>query len=156
MVAAMIAGMHSATDPKMANVLRQSAGVAVVRREDDAWRLLILRCYQNWDFPKGGIEPGETPLAAAIRETEEEAGITDLAFRWGEDYCETAPYGRPAKVARYYLAETRRKDIELPISPALGRPEHHEGRWVDLHRAESLLPPRLQPVLAWVRETLGA
>lgn len=139
----------------MPKALRLSAGVAVVRREGDAWRFLVLRCYQNWDFPKGGIEPGETPLVAAIRETEEEAGITDLQFHWGEAYCETGPYGRPTKVARYYLAETRRKDIELPISPSLGRPEHHEGRWVDVQQAERLLPPRLQPVLAWVRQTLG-
>jgi 8-oxo-dGTP pyrophosphatase MutT (NUDIX family) len=140
----------------MGKTLRQSAGVAVVRREGDAWRLLVLRCYQNWDFPKGGIETGETPLVAAMRETEEEAGITDLQFRWGEAYCETEPYGRPAKVARYYLAETRRKEITLPVSPSLGRPEHHEGRWVDFQRAGQLLPPRLQPVLAWVRATLGA
>lgn len=134
--------------------LRQSAGVAVIRREDGDWRLLVLRCYQNWDFPKGGIEPGETPLQAAIRETEEEAGVRDLQFHWGEAYCETGPYSRPPKVARYYLAETRQREIELPISPSLGRPEHHEGRWVDMKQAERLLPPRLQPVLAWLRELL--
>jgi 8-oxo-dGTP pyrophosphatase MutT (NUDIX family) len=144
------------TETMMAKTLRQSAGVAVVRREAETWRLLVLRCYQNWDFPKGGIEPGESPLQAAIRETAEEAGITDLEFRWAEAYCETGPYGRPPKIARYYLAETRRTDVELPVSPALGRPEHHEGRWVDLRQAERLLPPRLQPVLAWVRQTLGA
>jgi len=133
---------------------RQSAGVAVVRRAGEAWRLLVLRCYQNWDFPKGGIEEGETPLQAAIRETEEESGIRDLHFHWGEAYCETGPYGRPPKVARYYLAETGQSGIELPISPSLGRPEHHEGRWVDLREAQRLLPPRLQPVLAWLRQLL--
>lgn len=133
---------------------RQSAGVAVVRRDGEAWRLLVLRCYQNWDFPKGGVESGETPLQAAIRETEEEAGITDLEFHWGEAHCETGPYGRQNKVARYYVAETRRKDITLPISPSLGRPEHHEGRWVDFRQAERLLPPRLQGVLTWVKGQL--
>ena len=134
--------------------LRQSAGVAVTRREKGAWLLLVLRCYRNWDFPKGGIESGETPMQAAIRETEEEAGIRDLEFHWGEAYCETGPYGRPPKVARYYLAETWQQKIELPISPSLVRPEHHEGRWVDLDQAERLLPPRLQPVLSWLRKLL--
>lgn len=132
-----------------------SAGVAVVRREHDGWRLLILRAYGKWDFPKGMVEPGEPPLHAAIRETAEEASITDLDFRWGDVYCETAPYNR-GKVARYYLAETRQQDIVLPISPELGYPEHDAWRWVNLDEAQKLLPPRLQPVLAWTRERLQA
>jgi len=32
-------------------------------------------CTPRWDIPKGVAEPGETPLAAALRETAEEAGI---------------------------------------------------------------------------------
>lgn len=83
----------------------------------------------------------------------EESSITDLAFRWGEVFCETAPY-RHGKIARYYLAETTRNAITLPISPELGIPEHHEWRWVSFDQAEQLLPPRLQPVLAWARKQL--
>jgi 8-oxo-dGTP pyrophosphatase MutT (NUDIX family) len=132
-----------------------SAGVVVSRREDTAWRLLVLRSYRNWDFPKGTVEAGEAPLDAAIRETAEESSVTDLAFRWGEIFCETAPYGR-GKVARYYLAETAQKKITLPISPALGRPEHHEWRWVNFDQAKKLLPPRLQPILAWARKQIEA
>lgn len=127
---------------------RFSAGIVPVRREGDAWRWLLLRAYANWDFPKGTVEPGETPLAAALRETAEEAGLTDLNFRWGEVYCETAPYSR-GKVARYYVAETMQQIITLPIAPELGRPEHDEWRWVDFDQARVILPPRLQPILAW-------
>lgn len=131
----------------------RSAGVVVVRRAAGAWRYLILRAYRNWDFPKGLIEPGETPHAAAVREAREETGIGDLAFAWGEAYCETAPYARN-KVARYYLAETRTERIALPVNPALGRPEHHEYRWVAHAEARRRLPPRLQPVLAWAQSLL--
>lgn len=130
-----------------------SAGVVVVRRENSGRRLLVLRAWRNWDFPKGMVEPNETPLAAAIRETAEEASITDLDFRWGEAFCETAHYGQ-GKVARYYLAETVQENITLPISPELGHPEHHEWRWVNFDEAEELLPPRLQPILAWARKLL--
>lgn len=130
-----------------------SAGVVVARRVSGGWRLLVLRAYRNWDFPKGGVEPGEAPLDAAIRETAEEAGIGDLAFRWGEVCCETAPYGR-GKVARYYLAETGQENITLPVSQELGRPEHDEWRWVSFIEAERLLPPRLQPILAWATARL--
>ena len=128
-----------------------SAGIIPIRRTPDGLRILILRAYRNWDFPKGFIEEGESPLAAAKREAGEEADLHDLAFPFGERYCDTAPYSG-GKIARYYLAETKREDVSLPVSPELGRPEHHEGRWVDLDEAQRLLPPRLQPVLAWARE----
>jgi len=145
-------GPQAPTDPQTPAF---SAGVVVARRDISGWRLLVLRAYRNWDFPKGTVEPGEAPLDAAIRETAEEAAISDLAFRWGEGYCETAPYRR-GKVARYYLAETTQKSITLPVSPELGRPEHHEWRWVSFNEAERLLPPRLQPILAWARKQLEA
>jgi 8-oxo-dGTP pyrophosphatase MutT (NUDIX family) len=132
-----------------------SAGVAVVRQANNDWRLLILRAYGKWDFPKGMVEPDETPLQGAIRETAEEASITDLDFRWGEIYFETAPYNQGSKVARYYLAETKQEHITLPVSPELGHPEHDEWRWASFDDAERLLPPRLQPVLAWVKKALS-
>jgi len=133
----------------------RSAGVVVVRRAAQGWRVLVLRAYRNWDFPKGLIEPGETPFAAAVREAHEETGIEDLDFRWGEDYRETEPYARN-KVARYYLAETDAVQLTLPVSPELGRPEHHEYRWVEFAEAQRLLPPRLQSILAWVLVRLAA
>ena len=132
----------------------RSAGVVVVRDTGQGWRLLVLRAYRNWDFPKGLIEPGETPFAAAVREAREETGIEELVFRWGEDFRETEPYARN-KVARYYLAETNAERLTLPVSAELGRPEHHEYRWVDWAEARRLLPPRLMPILRWVRSRLA-
>jgi len=129
--------------------------VVVVRRDGGGWRLLVLRAYRNWDFPKGMVEAGEGPLDAAIRETEEEAAISDLDFRWGEAYCETAPY-RGGKVARYYLAETTQASVRLPVSPELGCPEHEEWRWISFDEAGRLLSPRLQPILGWAKARLEA
>ena len=125
----------------------------VLRHLDGAYRCLLLRCFGYWDFPKGEIEPGEDPREAARREVTEETGLADLDFRWGEDFIETPPYGR-GKVARYYVAESRAGEVTLPVNPELGRPEHHEHRWVELERAPTLLGPRLQEVLAWARERI--
>lgn len=132
-----------------------SAGVVVVRPEQGDWRFLLLRAWRNWDFPKGAVEPGETPLQAARRETAEETGIEDLDFRWGEAYVDTGPYGPPRKVSRYFLAQTATREIRLPVSPELGRPEHHEWRWVTLAEARKRVSPRLLPVLAWAARRLG-
>ncbi len=114
----------------------------------------MLRAYRNWDFPKGVVESGEDPLAAARREVREEASIEELEFKWGEVYRETAPYGNH-KVARYYLAATPVEKITLPVSPELGRPEHDEWRWVDRDAALALAPARLRPILQWAAETVG-
>jgi 8-oxo-dGTP pyrophosphatase MutT (NUDIX family) len=130
-----------------------SCGIVPVRFAWGHWRLLVLRAYKNWDFPKGVVESNEDPLDAAKRETTEETGITDLEFVFGEDYKETVPYAGN-KVARYYVAETRTEDITLPVSEELGKPEHDEWRWVTCDEAEDLLPPRLTHVLEWVRKQI--
>jgi bis(5'-nucleosidyl)-tetraphosphatase len=135
-------------------VKRRSAGIVVVRLDDTGPRLLLLRCYRYWDFPKGEIEAGEDPLDAARREVREETGITDLDFPWGEDFTETPPYAG-GKVARYYLGESASGPVSLSIHPELGRPEHHEYRWVRPTEAASLVNDRLRAVIAWATERLG-
>jgi len=130
-----------------------SAGLVPLRRTRAGWRMLVLRAYKNWDFPKGRVEPGEEPFDAARREATEETGLVDFDFPFGDNYRETVPYAG-GKVARYYLAETTAETVRLPVSEALGRPEHHEWRWVSAEEAEDLLPPRLAPILDWLRDTL--
>ena len=115
----------------------------------------MLRVYRNWDFPKGLVEAGEEPLDAALREVTEETGLRKLSLPWGEVWRETEPYAG-GKVARYYVAESATGNVVLPINPELGRPEHHEFRWLELDAAARLLPPRLQHVLLWAAQTVAA
>ena len=130
-----------------------SAGVVVVRKEGDDYRFLLLRAYRYWDFPKGIVEKGEDPIEAAKREVEEETTITDLDFKWGYDYMDTGPYNR-GKIARYYIAETKQKDIELPVNPEIGKPEHEEYRWVTYEQALKMVGDRVRPVVEWAYKTI--
>ena len=132
-----------------------SAGVVVVRNSPEQRLYLLLRAYNYWDFPKGKVEADETPLDAAIREVQEESGLRDLHFDWGEVFIETRPYGRPLKIARYYLARTATERITLDVNPELGRPEHHEYRWVTAEQARRLLSPRVRLVLEWAEGILN-
>jgi bis(5'-nucleosidyl)-tetraphosphatase len=136
------------------NINQCSAGVVVIRYFDKGCRYLLLRAYHYWDFPKGLVQPGEGPLVAACREVKEEAGLTELEFCWGYAYYETAPYRR-GKVARYYLALAPTGEVFLPISSELGRPEHHEFRWVSYWEGCQLLGDRVREVLAWARQLSG-
>lgn len=132
-----------------------SCGVVVVRREEGVLYYLLLKAYQYWDFPKGQLEAGETPFQAAIREVREETTITWLDFHWGELFFETPPY-RGGKVARYYIAQTGARHVELPINPELGRPEHQEFAWVRYRQAFAMVSPRVRQVLAWADAVIAA
>ena len=133
---------------------RLSAGVSVLRDTPAGRRYLLLRAWRYWDFPKGAVEPQETPLQAAVREVREETGLTELEFAWGEDYRETAPYNR-GKVARYYLARTRQDQVTLAANPVTGIREHMEYRWVGYAAALKLVTPRVQLILDWAVQVAG-
>jgi len=113
------------------------------------WKYLFLRAYRNWDFPKGVVETGEQPLDTAKREVAEETGISDLHFRWGHIYRETEPYSGGSKVARYYLAETNSASVVFSINPDIGKPEHHEYRWIFYPEIKKLAPNRLKGIVEW-------
>ena len=88
-----------------------------------------------WTFPKGHLEKGETWLAAALRETEEETGwacrslgpLSTVTYRFNRN-------GRPVfKRVRWYRMEPVRR---------VGRPDAVEirrTRWVDAAKAASVL-----------------
>jgi bis(5'-nucleosidyl)-tetraphosphatase len=133
---------------------RLSAGVVVARQTAEGWRFLLLRAFNHWDFPKGMVEEGEEPLAAAVREVQEESLIDDLEFSWGEASTRTGPYSR-GKVACYFVAQTRTTEVTLPVNLELGRPEHSEFRWVDYDAALKLVSPRVRPVLHWAAQVMN-
>ena len=142
----------------------QSAGVAVVdlnlENPTEEATVLCVRAYSNWDFPKGQLDPGESHVGAAIRETEEETTL-----RHGSDYILTGKpagattYGTGAKkkTATYYIGmRMSSTDPFLPVSEELGKPENDEYRWVPLNELHSLMPGRLQgicdAIVSWVGE----
>lgn len=135
--------------------IKRSAGLVVMRQFDGQWRGLVLRAYRNWDFPKGQPEPGEELLQTALRETTEEAGLSDLELPWGEDYRETEPYSK-GKVARLYLALSYQGEVKLPVSAELGRPEHHEYRWISFTEAQVLLSQGFWPTVHLAKDVVAS
>jgi 8-oxo-dGTP pyrophosphatase MutT (NUDIX family) len=94
---------------------------ALIARRDRRGRLV-------WSLPKGHIEAGETPEAAAIREVYEETGITGtILARLGTiDFWFMADEKRIHKTVHHYLLEAQ--DVELSDADA----EVTEVAWVPL------------------------
>ncbi|MGH7497982.1 MAG: NUDIX hydrolase [Gemmatimonadales bacterium] len=63
--------------------LEVSAGGIVFRRQDgEPPRFLLIKdSYDNWGFPKGHLEDGESPAEAGRRETIEETGLAGLLLQ---------------------------------------------------------------------------
>ena len=106
----------------------RAAGVILFR---DGRVLLIHRpSRDDWSFPKGKHEPGETDEQCALRELEEEVG---LRVRLGERVGET----------RYDLADGRPKRVAWFRGEANGEPQAldnvDEVRWVTPAEAAELL-----------------
>lgn len=121
----------------------RSAGVCVLRKFDDGWKILVLRLYKGYDLPKGKIEKGEDVLAAAQRECAEEAGIKQLDFRWG-DRCSTNE-----RLTMFAAVTTQ--DPTIRKNPETGRKEHHQALWMSLDDAEKKVYPHLRDAVAWVK-----
>ncbi|MGG6295795.1 bis(5'-nucleosyl)-tetraphosphatase [Leptolyngbya sp. AN02str] len=59
----------------------------------DAYRVLLIQHHAgHWSFPKGHADPGETAIATACREFEEETGITNYTVLDGGETSFTEHY----------------------------------------------------------------
>jgi 8-oxo-dGTP diphosphatase len=116
----------------------RAAGGLVVR---DGKVLLVHRPkYDDWSFPKGKCNAGESDEACALREVEEETGLScELLAEVGETSYRDAK-GRP-KVVRYW----RMRPLGGEFAP---QDEVDEIRWETPERAAALLSwPRDFPLL---------
>jgi predicted NUDIX family NTP pyrophosphohydrolase len=148
-----------------------SAGILLYRPGEAGLEVLLIRPggpfwrgrdAGAWMIPKGGIEAGETPLAAALREFREELG--------------SVPSGQPRPLARIRQAGGKwveafalegdfdcaglvSNEFTLEYPPRSGRfrsfPEVEEGRWFALPEARRMMLPSQLPLLDALEAQLG-
>jgi len=89
----------------------------------------------EWDFPGGGIEPGEDLAAGAAREITEESGLTIEPSQLKLLYAATDLYERyDESVSRLLFAgRIDTGDVQLSF-------EHDEYKWVEIDTALAEFP----------------
>jgi putative (di)nucleoside polyphosphate hydrolase len=125
---------------------RRSAGVALINRQGDVFigqrlkeRELEVFAGREWQMPQGGIDSGETPLAAAKRELYEETNVrsTSLIAEAPEWWSYDLPIQVGGRWRGRYRGQTQRwflfwfegDDSEVDIhNPAGG---HHSAEFRD-------------------------
>lgn len=83
-------------------------------------------------FFSGHVDPGETELQTALRETEEEAGLKESDFTMYTEFQRTLNYevqGKPKRVV-YWLSE-----LKNPSTPVTLSDEHIDFKWLNLPQA---------------------
>ena len=91
-------------------VVRGAGGVVF----NSAGDVLLLRHQSgSWVFPKGHIEPGEGPLETALREIEEEAGVTARCDDADETF--TTSYHNPRGELRRITWFRMHTDARAPV-----------------------------------------
>jgi predicted NUDIX family NTP pyrophosphohydrolase len=144
-------------------VTLRSAGILLYRLDPDSVRLLLVRPggpfwrgrdEGAWMIPKGQVEPGETPLAAARREFEEEMGvrpegeprplctIRQAGGKWVEAF---------ALEGEFDCGGLKSNEFTIEYPPKSGQfrafPEVDEARWFTFDEARAKILKSQAPII---------
>ena len=135
------------------HLYRRGVGVMLLNDEGKVWvGARIDNPEDAWQMPQGGLDEGEDPWATALRELEEETGVSpDLVERVAE--CrERLRYDLPeewrprlwggkwaGQEQDWFLCRFLGRDSDVNI--ATPHPEFREWRWVEPQQLPELIVP---------------
>ncbi len=145
--------LHPPYRPCVGIMLINQAGLVFIGRRKDKHLGEHVDAGHEWQMPQGGIDEGESPLAACMRELREETGVerasvlaeaTDwYAYDLPEDVSEKAWSGRyRGQRQKWFALRFLGRDSEIDIDAPHGhKPEFDAWRWERMERLPDLIIP---------------
>ena len=134
----------------MTTIHERSAGIIPFRNDEELGMLFLVlhsatvrNPRAKWEFPKGGMEAGETPRETAAREFQEETGLFDWSFREGFEKSLSYTYirrGRKVvKTVTYFVAEVHDASALTRSAEHVEDPSGHWHHWGSFDQITRLL-----------------
>ena len=153
--------------PNVGIALFNAAGQVLIGRRfrDDGPEIVLPGL--EWQMPQGGIDDGENPRDAVMRELWEETGVVHAGYLAETDWLayDFPSYdGPPHRLARFrgqrqkwFALRFAGKDSEVdPLTPRNGQPpEFDQWRWEDLMRVAELVVPFRREVYRAVAQSFA-
>jgi len=136
----------------------KSCGVIVFRRKPGI-SFLLMRHPDRWDLPKGHVDRGETELACALRELEEETAITPQDITLEKRFRFTTHY--TVRGSRKFGQEPFDKTLILFLGwltrdVTIRGTEHPSYQWFNWDPPHRIQPQTIDPLLAEVAKYFEA
>ncbi len=143
------------TTPRNTHLFRPNVGLAVFHRDGMVFlgkRFGAEGPYQ-WQMPQGGVDDGETPRQAALRELEEEIGVPPALVDLLEETEDWIYYELPTDIRKQmkhrgrYIGQKQKwfafrfKGRDADIRLDAHSPEFSDWRWGSLEAAPDLVIP---------------
>ncbi|CAH0590113.1 unnamed protein product [Chrysodeixis includens] len=116
----------------------RAAGLVIFRNINQVVQFLMLQTSygkHHWTPPKGHVDPGESDWITALRETKEEAGLSEKELDVYKNISKELNYevgGKP-KVVVYWLAKLKNPETKVTLSD-----EHQDLKWLPLEEAQEI------------------
>ena len=151
------------SDAKLITAYRPCVGVMLLNAQGLVW---IGRRFQKqnddgvghwWQMPQGGIDAGEDPAVAAIRELEEETAVRSaeiiaeapdwynydlpeplIGLSWKGKY--------RGQTQKWFAARFTGRDSEINLAPPGHKQEFNQWRWAKMTEMLDLIVPFKKPV----------